>query len=29
MVRQVEMCIDFAGVKLGPMPRVRDIEHEV
>jgi hypothetical protein len=25
----IEICLEFAGVKLGPMPRVKDIEHEV
>ena len=27
--RCIEMCLEYAGVKLGPMPRVQDIEHEV
>jgi hypothetical protein len=25
----VELCLEYAGVVLGPMPRVQDIEHEV
>ncbi|KAF2113007.1 hypothetical protein BDV96DRAFT_148824 [Lophiotrema nucula] len=27
--RCIELCIEFAGVHLGPMPKVKDIEHEV
>lgn len=25
----IEICLEFAEIKLGPMPRVKDIEHEV
>lgn len=29
MQRCIEICLEFAAVELGPMPRVKDIEHEV